>query len=82
MSLLDTYKTHNLVTLATGCLFVAGGLWIVCEFMIHGVRTVAGGIFIFVVCVAPITSVEAAIIHNQLRLRREAKGSPAKHLSS
>jgi hypothetical protein len=72
VSLIDTFKTYNPVTLAVGCLFVLCGSWTVFEVIMHGVRTSAGGIFIFVMFVLLPVSLGVAIIHNQLRLRRNS----------
>ena len=72
MSLTDTFKTYNPVTLAVGCGFVVCGFWTVFEVVTHGVRTVAGGIFVFVMAVLLPLSLGVAIIHNQLRLRRNS----------
>jgi len=73
MSLLDTYKTYNPVTLVVGCGFVAYGLWLVSELLLHGVCTILGGVFIFVFFICIPASLGIAIIHNQLRLRKNSK---------
>lgn len=72
MSLTDTFKTYNPVALAVGCVFVFGGLWTGFEVVMHGVRTVLGGIFVFVIAVLLPLSLGVAVIHNQLRLRRNS----------
>jgi hypothetical protein len=70
MSLLDTFKTYNPVTLTVGCLWVAVGLWAI--FMLLPTRTLIGDVFILVLCVVIPISLGAAIIHNQLRLRKNS----------
>jgi hypothetical protein len=74
MSLLDTYKTYNPVTVAVGCMFVGAGFWLLFELVRHGARTTAG-IFVIVLLAALPISVGAATIHNQLQLRRNARRS-------
>ena len=81
MSLRDTFETYNPVTLVVGCGFVACGLWVVFEVLLHGVyanwwRTAAGaagGIVMFLLCIVVPISLGAAVIHKQLRLRRNSK---------
>ena len=76
----DTLKTYNPVTLVVGCLFVACGLWVVVEALLHGVGTnwwrttagAAGGIVMFLLVIVIPISLGAAIIHNQLRLRKNS----------
>jgi multisubunit Na+/H+ antiporter MnhG subunit len=73
MSLLrDTFETYNPITLGVGCLFVACGVWAVLELLLHGVRTVLGGIVVVILAVFVPVSIGAAIIHNQLRLRKNS----------
>ena len=77
----DTLKTYNPVTLVVGCGFVACGLWVVAEVLLDGVSTnwwrtaagAAGGIVMLLLCIVVPISLGAAIIHNQLRLRRNLK---------
>ena len=71
MSLLDTYKVYNPITVVVGCLFVSVGLWLLFELVLHGARTTAG-IFVIVVFAALPISVGAATIHKQLQLRRNS----------
>lgn len=73
MSLLDTFKTYNPVTLTLGIFFVAGGVWTITELVLHGVRTAIGGVFIVVLFVLIPVSLGMAIVHNQLRLRKNSK---------
>ena len=73
MTLLDTYRTYNPVTLIVGCGFVACGLWTVSELFLHGVHTVLGGVVIFILFILIPTSLGIAIIHNQLQLRKHSK---------
>jgi hypothetical protein len=70
MNGLDTFKTYNPVTLSMGCLWVAVGFWVVFELIRHGTRTAIGGAFIFVLFVFIPIGLGAAIIQNQLRLRK------------
>jgi hypothetical protein len=61
----DTFKTYNPVTLALGFFFVAGGAWTITMLILRGVVVVLfalipGGLGI-------------AIVHNQLRLRKNEK---------
>jgi len=72
MSLRATFETYNPVTLAVGCIFVACGLWVVFEVVLHGLRTAAGGFVLVLVAVMPVT-LGVAIVHNQLRLRKNSK---------
>jgi len=72
MSLRDTFQTYNPVTLIFGWLFVACGVWAVAELLLRAVRTVLGGIVVFVLAVLIPVSIGAAIIHNQLRLRKKS----------
>jgi hypothetical protein len=72
MSLRDTFGTYNPVTLGVGCFFVACGAWTVLELLLHGVRTVLGGIVVVVLTVFVPVSIGVAIIHNQLRLRKDS----------
>ena len=72
MKLTDTFKTYNPITLTVGCGFVLCGFWTLFEVVTHGVSTVAGGIFVFVMAVILPLSLGVAIIHNQLRLRRNS----------
>jgi TRAP-type C4-dicarboxylate transport system permease small subunit len=74
MSLLHTYKVYNPITLLMGCLFVGVGMWLLFELVRHGVQTTAG-IFVIVVFAALPISIGAAIIHNQLQLRRNSTRS-------
>jgi len=73
MSLLDTFKTYNPVTLAVGTFFMAVGVWTIAELVLHPVRTTIGGVFVVVLFVLIPVSLGAAIVHNQLRLRRNSK---------
>ena len=73
MSLLDTFKTYNPVTLAVGIFFMAVGVWTIAELVLHGVRTAIGGVFVVVLFVLIPVSLGMAIVHNQLRLRRNSK---------
>ena len=70
MNLFDTYKTYNPVTLAVGIFFVGAGVWTIAALLLHGVRTVVGGIFVVVLFVLIPVSIGTAIVHNQLRLRK------------
>jgi hypothetical protein len=72
MSLRDTFQTYNPVTLVLGWLFVACGAWAVVELLLRGVRTALGGIVVFVFAGLIPVSIGAAIIHNQLRLRKKS----------
>jgi len=73
MSLGDTFKTYNPVTLTLGILFVAAGFWTIAMLLAHGVRTAVGGLFIFVLFILFPLSLGIAIIHNQLGLRKRSK---------
>ena len=73
MSLLDTFKTYNPVTLAVGIFFMAVGVWAIAELVLHRVRTAIGGVFVVVLFVFIPVSLGTAIVHNQLRLRRNSK---------
>jgi len=72
MSLRDTFQTYNPVTLVVGCFFVAYGAWMTLELLLHGVRTFLGGIIVFILAVFMPVSIGIAIIHNQLRLRKNS----------
>jgi multisubunit Na+/H+ antiporter MnhG subunit len=72
MSLRDTFERYNPVTLGVGCLFVACGAWTVLELLLHSVRTILGGIVVVVLAVFVPVSIGTAIIHNQLRLRKNS----------
>jgi hypothetical protein len=71
MSLLDTYKIYNPITVAVGCLFVGAGFWLLFELAQHGARTTAGIVVIVLFAALPI-SIGVATIHNQLHLRRKS----------
>jgi len=71
MSLFDTFKTYNPVTLTVGIFFMAGGVWTITELVLHGVRTAIGGVFVVVFFVLIPVSLGMAIVHNQLRLRKK-----------
>ena len=73
MSLLDTFKTYNPVTLTVGIFFVGCGGWTITELALHGVRTAIGGVFVVVLFVLIPVSLGMAIVHNQLRLRKNSK---------
>lgn len=73
MTLLDTWKTYNPVTLIVGCFFVAVGLWTIGELFLHPVRTGLGVVFVSVFFAFFPISLGLAIIQNQLRLRKNSK---------
>ena len=73
MSLFDTFKTYNLVTLTLGIFCVAVGVWTITELALNGVRTAIGAVFVVVLFVLIPVSLGMAIIHNQLRLRKNSK---------
>jgi hypothetical protein len=58
-----------------GCLFVSVGLWLLFELVRQGVRTTLG-IFAIVIFAALPIGVGAAIIRNQLQMRRNSARSP------
>ena len=68
-----TFKTYNPVTLLVGVGFVAGGGWIVFELAPHAfsLRNWPGLAFLTVSGFMPI-GIGAAVIRNQLRLRRKS----------
>jgi hypothetical protein len=72
MSLRGTFERYNPVTIGVGCGFVACGLWIIFELVLHGVRTAVGGVVLVLFAAIPV-SLGVAIIHNQVRLRRNSK---------
>jgi uncharacterized membrane protein len=63
MSLLDTFKTYNPVTLTVGIFFVGCGGWTITELALHGVRTAIGGVFVVVLFVPSVLAK-----NNHLRL--------------
>jgi len=73
MSLVDTFKTYNPVTLALGIFFVAAGVWTITMLVLHGVRTAIGGVVVVVLVVLIPVSLGMAIVQNQLRLRKNSK---------
>jgi hypothetical protein len=72
MSARDTLKIYHPVTLVVGCGCVMFGILASVE-LLPGTPTVIGDIFILTLFVLLPISLGAAIIHNQLRLRRNSK---------
>lgn len=73
MSLLDTFRTYNPVTLAVGSFFVLCGVSSITELVLHGVRIAIGGVFVVVLFVLIPVSLGIAIVDKQLRLRKNSK---------
>jgi hypothetical protein len=73
MSMRDTFEVYNPVTLLLGCFFGGSGLWLAIEYALHGRHTAAAICFI-AVWVVLLIGLGAAIIHNQLSLRRNLNG--------
>src|SRR5947209_12761846 len=69
--LLNTFKTYNPITLVVGISFVGVGIW-GALFCLRGVPTSEGLVFILVFAVLLPLSLGAAIIENQLRLRKKS----------
>jgi hypothetical protein len=82
VSLLDTFKTYNPVTLAVGCLFVACGFWTVFEVVLHGARTALGGVFIFVLFVLVPVSLARGCNHTQSTSTAEKLEVTAAHFQN
>jgi uncharacterized membrane protein len=70
--LLNTFKTYNPITLVAGILFVGAGIWGALSYL-RGVPTVQGFLFVLVLAVLLPVCLGAAIIRNQLRLRKTSK---------
>ena len=78
MSLRDTFEVYNPITLAVGCLFLGCGVWVLFEVLLNrhlnvamlDLRAAIGLMVMFALVVLIPIALGAAIIHNQLRLRK------------
>ena len=68
---MDTFKKYHPVTLIVGIGFVASGVWAAFMFL-PGTPTLEGLAFILLFFVVIPVTLGAAIIQNQLRLRRKS----------